>query len=95
MNSTVNVFPTRVGMNRGDRLFMNRLQGVPHARGDEPHSARYCGYGSPVFPTRVGMNRCRRNPHADAGRVPHARGDEPKAAESLERQLKCSPRAWG
>ena len=53
----LNVFPTPVGMNRECSPMMEALNGVPHARGDEPIHAAIERLGGWVFPTPVGMNR--------------------------------------
>ena len=57
VGETIEVYPTRVGMNRVCPLWVGALPRIPHASGDEPHLIRRCKPLCPVYPTRVGMNR--------------------------------------
>ena len=74
------VYPTRVGMNRNNALYMREIQGsIPHASGDEPDV------------DSDGVIKKARIPHASGDepfcfvarneyqkRIPHASGDEPR-----------------
>jgi len=71
------VFPTRVGMNRGNTKKTHLNFRIPHTRGDEPGKRGHGVRSDGVFPTRVGMNRWRPHTCAALGSIPHTRGDEP------------------
>ena len=64
-------------MNRQVAAQMARVNGVPHARGDEPRREQNKRWAERVFPTPVGMNRSSERLYSFFGSVPHARGDEP------------------
>ncbi len=48
-----------------------------------------------MFPTCVGMNRRDDMYGSLFVGVPHMRGDEPVGLKIIEREVKCSPHAWG
>ena len=53
------VFPTRVGVNRGSSRRQSQATRIPHTRGGEPQLREAEAQMAFVFPTRVGVNRSR------------------------------------
>ena len=53
------VFPTRVGMDRGVAFIKSVHKRIPHTRGDGPFFIRSYAASYNVFPTRVGMDHYR------------------------------------
>ena len=57
-STAADICPTHVGMNRRiERIRLNALSHLPHARGDEPACKSRAHERRGICPTHVGMNR--------------------------------------
>ena len=73
------VFPTRVGVDLGENVFINTPHSFPHTRGGGPPWIGVVETILHVFPTRVGVDRKCRLALFVSVSFPHTRGGGPYA----------------